>query len=341
MEQARQPSRGVMGPIMEDIAFIELEICSSESAIKDFLMPSLGFTSSEMEERDGRRHVIFGLPGATVIVTHNHRPVPFVDRHGDGIRDIAFRVPNVSTAFDEAVRRGAVPVMEPTLWTLGNRSIMRATVGGIGDVVHSFVHDDLSRPSLDGCLLKIDHVAMCLEGGTLDATVGYYERAFGFHVSHEESVETETSGMRSKVVESLNGRIRFPLQEPSISQTRGQIPTFLKSNCGPGVQHVAFLTDDILRAVQAMRQCGMEPLDAPGHYYDDLTLGSIDHQLTELRRSQVLVDRDSGGGYLLQVFTKSRHVRGTLFFELIQRRNARGFGSANIKALFQALERRI
>jgi 4-hydroxymandelate synthase len=323
---------------IEGISFLELSVGDIAHTIATLLAPA-GFTAvSETDAQDGRRSAVFAQNAVTTLLcSGSEASRAFVEKHGDGVRDIAFVVRDVAGAFAEAVRRGAAPILEPTRVFVGERPLMRATVAGVGDVVHSFVDERLvaRSPASSGRLLAVDHIAMCLEPDTLEATVDHYQRTFGFHVSHEEYVNTEAGGMDSKVVESPNGAIRFPLQQPA-QRGRGQIADYLVKHGGPGVQHVAFLTDDILGAVASLEEEGVEFVDAPRGYYDGLELGAIEENLADLRRSKVLVDHDRWG-YLMQIFTKSRHARRTLFFELIQRRNARGFGSGNIRALFRGL----
>jgi 4-hydroxyphenylpyruvate dioxygenase len=275
--------------------------------------------------------------------------------HGDGVKDIAFTVDDATQAFEETVRRGARPIQEPTTMEDDAGYITRATVSVYGDTVHSFIErkeytgaflpefQPIRNPplsSLTTCLAAIDHVAISLERDTLDEWVEFYENVMGFRQSHQEDVVTECSAMRSKVVQHSSGLVKFPLVEPAIGQRKSQIEEYLKFYRGPGVQHVALLSSNIVQSVKALRAGGNEFLNTPGIYYEMLEdrVGKIDEDVEALREQKVLVDRDEWG-YLMQIFTKPVQNRPTFFLEAIQRKGARGFGSGNIKALFQALER--
>lgn len=278
-----------------------------------------------------------------------------IRRHGDGVKDIAFTVGDAEHAFEETVRRGARPVLEPTVTEDDSGFVKRATVAVYGDTVHSFVQRQkytgaflpefrpaLNPPysSLTTCLNAIDHVAISLEPDTLDQWVEFYEDVMGFEQSHQEDVVTEYSAMKSKVVQHPSGRVKFPMVEPAVGRRKSQIEEYLKFYNGPGVQHVALLSSDIVQTVKALRAGGNEFLSTPGVYYEMLEdrVGKIDEDVEALREQKVLVDRDEWG-YLMQIFTKPVQSRPTVFLEAIQRKGARGFGSGNIKALFQALER--
>ncbi|MFP2924683.1 4-hydroxyphenylpyruvate dioxygenase [Pyxidicoccus sp. 3LG] len=282
----------------------------------------------------------------------------FVARHGDAVRDIALRVSEVEVAFREAVQRGARPVSGPEAYGEGEGRVARAVVGAMGDVVHSFIQresrggamdflpgvfhpvtEDFPLPAFEP-FASLDHLALALEPGTLEPMVRFYRDVFGFHESHEENVRTGESGMNSKVVQNDNGRICFPMMEPARGGKPGQIDDFLARHGGPGVQHFAMLSHDIEAAIRALKARQVEFLEIPGSYYEVLEerLGKLDLDVARTRDSGILVDRDAWG-LLLQAFTRSMHPRRTLFFEVIQRKDARGFGGANIRALFEAVER--
>jgi 4-hydroxymandelate synthase len=280
----------------------------------------------------------------------------FVAKHGEGVRDIALYVKGLPALYERALACGAVAVRAPHTVFRNGQPVTVATVGVMGDVVHTLIEDHPSVRSLETegftlslpqlprprmVLSTLDHVAFCLEPGTLEPLVTFYRRAFGFEEVHREVVQTRYSGMNSKVVEGAGGAVRFPLQEPLAgTEEAGQIQKFLQRNEGPGVQHLAFHTDDILQSLGDLDQRGVGFLPTPGQYYEGLgaRVGEVMEDLNALQARGVLVDRDAWG-YLLQVFSKSVHPRGTLFFEVIQRRNARGFGGANVRALFEAVER--
>ena len=282
----------------------------------------------------------------------------FVRHHGDAVKDIALRVDDVEGAFREAVRRGARPVRGPQVYGAGEARVTRATVAAMGDVVHSFIQREarggaadflpgVFQPVTEGfpaptfeAFTALDHLAIALEPGMLEPMVRFYREVFGFHESHEENVRTGESGMNSKVMQNDNGRICFPMMEPARGGKPGQIDDFLMRHGGPGVQHFAMLSHDIEAAIQALRAQRVEFLAIPASYYEVLEarLGRLDLDVARTRDYGILVDRDAWG-LLLQAFTRSMHPRHTLFFEVIQRKDARGFGGANIRALFEAVER--
>jgi 4-hydroxyphenylpyruvate dioxygenase len=231
-----------------------------------------------------------------------------------------------------------------------------ATISTYGETHHTFVERDgyggpflpgyrrIEAPAADaGQLVGVDHVVGNVELGRLDEWVGYYERVFGFtemiHFS-DEDISTEYSALMSKVVADGNGRIKFPINEPAEGARKSQIEEYLEYYGGAGVQHVAMSTTDIVEAVSALRSNGVRFLATPASYYDELPgrVGEIDQDLDDLRELGILADRDDEG-YLLQIFTKPFGDRPTLFFELIERHGARGFGEGNFKALFEAIER--
>lgn len=281
----------------------------------------------------------------------------YVELHGDGVRDIALRVADAEEAFREAVRRGATPLQEPVRSESAEGWLIRAVVGSpVGDVVHSLIQRDTATPQFwpgrfqmrEGVqrpsrpmMRVVDHFALCVAPGSLEAGVDFYQRVFGFHQSHEENVETAYSGMNSRVVQDATERVCLVLMEPMAGKRPGQIDRFLTGHRGPGVQHLAFRSDDILNAVKFLRAHHVPLLDSPPGYYEALPsrvkLEALDEELERLRDGHVLVDHE-GHGYLLQVFTRSTHSRRTLFFEITQRKDARGFGAANIRALYESVE---
>ncbi|HYO54055.1 4-hydroxyphenylpyruvate dioxygenase [Archangium sp.] len=294
----------------------------------------------------------------TSALTPRNPVAEYVERHGDGVKDIAFLTANAAEAFEEAVRCGAQPVREPMVYKGNGAQVVQATVAApMGDLLHTFIQRegregvfmpglfretyDFGVPAVEP-FAALDHIAICLEPGTLARTARFYADVFGFRETHEENVRSEYSGMNSKVIESPNGRITFPMMEPAVVNARrqGQIEEFLTSHGGPGVQHLAMLSNDIAAAIRAMRTRQVEFLDIPGAYYDMLEgrVGKLDMDMSLLRELGILADRDASG-ILLQVFTRSTHPRRTLFFEVVQRLNACGFGGGNIRALFDAKER--
>ncbi len=278
-----------------------------------------------------------------------------VRQHGDGVKDIAFNVTDTVETFEAAVGNGAWPIMEPTVIEARDNLFVKAAIGAYGDTIHSFIQRDkrdgvflpgyetITNPPavVETGLSAIDHVAISVEKGQLANWVSFYCDVLGFHESHEENVQTEYSAMNSKVVQNPTGLIKFPMMEPADGGRRkSQIEEYLNSYGGPGAQHIALLSGDIIETVRALRANGIEFLRAPDSYYEMLEerIGELPEDLNRLREFNILVDRDHWG-YLLQVFSLPLQSRPTVFMEVIQRKGARGFGGGNIKALFKALER--
>jgi 4-hydroxyphenylpyruvate dioxygenase len=290
----------------------------------------------------------------TSAINSKHPISDHVHLHGDGVKDIAFAVDNAVAAFEVAVRRGARPVAEPTIIESDQGCFVKATIGAYGDTVHSFIQRDatsgaylpnyqviLNPPrAMPINISAIDHVAVCVEAGSLEQWAEFYRHIFGFEQVHEENVETEYSAMRSKAMQDRSGQVKFPIMEPATGRRRSQIEDYLRFYHGPGAQHIAVLTDNIVSTVRTLRDTGIEFRRTPRAYYDVLgeRIGTVDADLAALRDLEILVDRDEWG-YLMQIFAKPVQNRPTLFCEVIQREGARGFGSGNIKALFESIER--
>lgn len=276
-----------------------------------------------------------------------------VNIHGDSIKDIAFTVNDATRAFDETVKRGARPIMEPVVMEDAEGQVIKATIGAFGDTVHSFVErrnfngrflpqfkNIDNQPAVSLGLQEVDHVAVSAEEGRLDEWVHFYQSVLNFHQSHQENVETDYSAMNSKVVQNSSGSVKFPIVVPAIGKRKSQVDEYLTFHKGAGAQHIALCCDNITHAVRALRASQIAFLRTPNTYYDVLEerLGKItDEDVEVLRELNILVDRDSSG-YLLQIFTQPLQTRPTVFFELIERKGALGFGGGNIKALFEALE---
>jgi len=281
--------------------------------------------------------------------------------HGDGVMDIALDVPDVPATFTEAVKRGATPVMPPEALEDEFGVFETATIQAYGDTTHTFVNRDRYRgvfapgfkpldperyqPSTARPvgLAAIDHIVGNVEEGKMNEWVGFYNRVLGFSqlVSFDDKdISTEYSALMSKVVQNGTGRIKFPINEPAKSKRRGQIEEYLQYYGGPGVQHIALATGDIVKTVRAMRANDVSFLRVPKTYYDSLLdrVGPIKENLKELAELGILVDKDDEG-YMLQIFTKPVEDRPTLFFEVIERHGSRSFGKGNFKALFEAIER--
>ncbi len=281
--------------------------------------------------------------------------------HGDGVKDVALEVDDVSAAFAGAVGRGAVGVTPPTKLEDEEGVYEYATIRAYGDTTHTFVNRDRYRGvfapgfrKLDPDrynpstfrpvgLRAIDHVVANVEEGKMDEWVRWYERVLGFsQLVHfdDKDISTEYTALMSKVVQNGTGRIKFPINEPARARRRSQIDEYLQFYGGPGVQHIAMATGNIIETVKAMRANDVSFLRVPQAYYEMLParVGKIAEDLRELADLGILVDRDDEG-YLLQIFTKPVEDRPTLFFEVIQRRGSRSFGKGNFKALFEAIER--
>lgn len=275
--------------------------------------------------------------------------------HGDGVLDIAFLVDNVDECFQEAVSRGAVPAREPYDKSDENGRIRRAKIRTYGDTLHSFISvSDYAGPFLPGYkvsrkpaasvgLKKVDHVVGNVEPGKMDEWEAFYSRVLGFRrfmSFDDKDISTEYSALRSKVMAAPADLIKMPINEPAEGRRKSQIQEYLDYNFGPGVQHVALETDDILHTVALLRENGVEFLGVPNAYYETLwdRVAGVKEDHDEIRRLRVLVDQDDQG-YLLQIFTRPVEDRPTLFYEIIQREGCNGFGKGNFKALFESLER--
>ena len=302
-----------------------------------------------LEQGDVRLVVTSALHGDHEISRH-------VARHGDGVKDIALTVPDAAEAYRQAVSRGAHGVAEPHSLEDDDGSVELATIATYGETVHSFVgrggyagaylpgYVALDVPRREGVgLHTVDHCVGNVELGRMDEWVAFYERVLGFtemlHFS-DEDISTEYSALMSKVMSDGEGKVKFPINEPAEGKRKSQIDEYLEYHEGPGVQHVALATDDVVRTVEALQERGVLFLTTPDAYYEDVPerVGEIDESYDDLHRLGILADRDDDG-YLLQIFTKTVQDRPTMFFEVIERHGARGFGDGNFKALFEAIER--
>ena len=325
-----------------------------------FGMQLVAYSGPETGNRDHHAYVLqagavrFVLKGgvdpASTLSDH-HR------RHGDGIVDIALEVPDVDRCIAHAHTQGATILDEPHDVTDEHGTVRTAAIATYGDTRHTLV--DRSRytgPYLPGYVARtsppteplfqaLDHVVGNVELGRMDHWVDFYNRVMGFTNMAEfvgEDIATEFSALMSKVVASGTHRVKFPLNEPAIAKKRSQIDEYLDFYAGPGAQHLALATTDILATVDALRARGVEFLATPDSYYSDPALrariGHVRVPIDELAGRGILVDRDEDG-YLLQIFTKPIGDRPTVFFELIERHGSLGFGAGNFQALFEAIER--
>jgi 4-hydroxyphenylpyruvate dioxygenase len=304
-----------------------------------------------LEQNDVRFVVTSGLRADSEVTR-------FACVHGDGAKDIGLRVPDAKEAYRQAVQRGAVGVAEPHWVDDEFGRVELATIATYGDVVHTFVNRseyegaylpgyistlENGAPSRGVGLLALDHAVGNVELGRMDHWVEFYERAMGFkNILHfgDDQISTEYSALMSKVMSDGEGKIKFPINEPAEGKRKSQIEEYLEFNGGPGVQHIAMQSENIVETIAALRERGVLFLRTPDTYYEDLEerVGEIAEDYDDLKRLGILADRDEEG-YLLQIFTKTAQDRPTLFFEVIERHGARGFGEGNFKALFEAIER--
>jgi 4-hydroxyphenylpyruvate dioxygenase len=283
--------------------------------------------------------------------------VRFTAKHGDGAKDIALQVPSASDAYRTAVEHGARGIVEPHWADDAYGRVELASIATYGDVVHTFVNRaEYAGPYLPGYvsvsanghvagvgLKAFDHVVGNVELGRMNHWVEFYERVFGMtNIVHfgDDQIQTEYSALMSKVMSDGSGKIKFPINEPAEGKRKSQIDEYLEFNHGPGVQHIALQSEDIVGSVTAMKQSGIVFLDTPEAYYDEVEgrVGEIAEDYTDLQRLRILADRDDDG-YLLQIFTKTAQDRPTVFFEVIERHGATTFGEGNFKALFESIER--
>jgi 4-hydroxyphenylpyruvate dioxygenase len=287
----------------------------------------------------------------------DHEVVAHHRKRGDAVRDVAFTVPDAQRAFDLAIERGATPHREPRVDEDDLGKVTTASIAVFGDTIHSFVERDAyAGPYLPGYVAVdedpiadpagldfVDHVVANVEEGRMDEWASFYERILAFEpMRHfdDEDISTEYTALMSKVLADDAGRIKIPINEPAQGLKRSQIDEYLEANGGPGIQHLALATDDIVATVSRMRDRGVAFLEVPPEYYDDAEsrVGHVHESWADLAELGVLVDRDEEG-YLLQIFTEPVQDRPTVFYEIIQRRGATGFGVGNFRALFEAIER--
>lgn len=280
-----------------------------------------------------------------------------VRRHGDGVRVLALEVEDAEKAFYETMHRGAKAYASPATLQDEYGTVKTASIHTYGDTVHTFVERHQYRGAFmpgyearEGLpfvkpigLLHVDHCVGNVELGKMNEWVDFYKKVMGFDLLvtfDDQDISTEYTSLMSKVVSNGNGYVKFPINEPAEGRKKSQIEEYLDYYHGPGVQHIAIATHDIVQTVSELRQRGIEFLEVPGSYYDDLSdrVGQIEEEIERLKALNILVDRDEEG-YLLQIFTKPVEDRPTLFFEIIQRKGAKSFGKGNFKALFEAIER--
>ena len=325
-----------------------------------FGMSFVAYAGPETGRRDRASYVVQQGKIRFVFTTSLRSGDPIAEhiaRHGDGVRAIALEVDDARSAWLETTARGARSVAEPAEMADDYGSVTTASIAAYGDTIHTFVErghyngaflpgfraesqDRVVRPT---GLKHVDHMVGNVGWHAMDEWVQFYANVMGFQLYQhfdDKDISTEYSALMSKVMANGNGYVKFPINEPAEGRRKSQIEEYLDFYQGPGVQHIALATDDILSTVSRMQAQGVEFLTVPHTYYSELAgrVGKIDEPVDELEKLGILVDRDDEG-YMLQIFTRPVEDRPTLFYEIIQRKGSRSFGKGNFKALFEAIER--
>jgi len=325
-----------------------------------FGMQLVAYAGPESGQRDRASYVVQQGKIRFVLTTplRNHHPIAqHIHLHGDAVRVIALWVDDARQAWYETTSRGAVGLEEPHIVSDEQGTAILASIRTYGDTIHTFVErsgylgpflpgfravasDPVARPV---GLLHIDHMVGNVGWHEMDKWVDFYANVMGFSLYQhfdDKDISTEYSALMSKVMANGNGYVKFPINEPAEGKNKSQVEEYLDFFPGPGVQHIALATNDILHTVNKLREQGIEFLRVPHTYYTELQgrVGKIDEPVDELEGLGILVDRDDEG-YMLQIFTRPVEDRPTLFFEIIQRKGSRSFGKGNFKALFEAIER--
>ena len=293
----------------------------------------------------------------TAALSPEHEIAKHVALHGDGVKVLALWVDDAENAFRTAVERGAEPTMEPVTLEDEHGIVKMAAIKTYGETWHTFVErSEYSGPFMPGFVARqsaypampvglkyVDHCVGNVELGGMNRWVKFYEDVMGFKLLvtfDDKDISTEYTALMSKVVSNGNGYVKFPINEPAKGKKKSQIEEYLDFYRGPGVQHIAIATDNIIATVTELRRRGVEFLTIPKTYYETVLdrVGTIDEDIAPLAQLGILVDRDDEG-YLLQIFSKPVQDRPTLFYEIIQRKGAKSFGAGNFKALFEAIER--
>jgi len=344
--------------------YVELYVGNAKQAAH-FYKTAFGFQSCaysgpETGDKEKVSYVLVQNKVRLVLTTPLHPTgaiAEHVNKHGDGVKAVALMVNDATDAFEQTVKRGAKPYMEPTTREDADGKIVMSGIHIYGDTVHLFIErkdykgtfmpgfkvwESHYNPS-DVGLQYIDHCVGNVGWNQMNTWVSFYEDVMGFKnilTFDDKQISTEYSALMSKVMSNGNGFVKFPINEPAEGKKKSQVEEYLDFYKDAGVQHIAIATQDIITTVTALSERGVEFLKVPGTYYDELLdrIGPIDEDLAPLRKLGILVDRDDEG-YLLQIFTKPVEDRPTLFFEIIQRKGAKSFGAGNFKALFEALER--
>ena len=352
---------------LNGMAYVQFAVGNAKQAAHfyatAFGMTTVAYRGPETGYADAAEYVLTS-GAATFILSGAIRPDTAIARHvaahGDGVVDLALDVPDVAKAYEYAVAHGARGVVEPHTDSDDAGSVTSATIATYGETRHTLIDvsqysgaflpgfvpmDPIVAPPDKRVFTAIDHCVGNVELGQMDHWVDFYHRVMGFTNMKEfvgDDIATEYSALMSKVVANGSRKVKFPINEPAISKRKSQIDEYLEFYGGPGVQHLALNTNDILRSVDHLQAMGVQFLVTPPSYYEDAELrariGEVRVPIEELSSRGILVDRDEDG-YLLQIFTKPLQDRPTVFFELIERHGSQGFGKGNFKALFEAIER--
>ena len=360
----RKPDSGADFLPLQGTDYVEFYVGNAKQ-VAHFYKSAFGFQSvayagPETGSKDKASYVVRQNKLTFVFTTALHPDHPIaqhVQLHGDGVKVLALRVEDATSAWNETTARGGKSCMEPT--TLADKwgEVILSGIHTYGDTIHLFVErDNYKGPFMPGFrewkttynppstgLLYVDHCVGNVGWHQMDRWVGFYQNVMGFRniLSFDDNdISTEYSALMSKVMSNGNGYVKFPINEPAEGKKKSQVEEYLDFYKGEGVQHVALATRDIVETVTQLRDRGVEFLQVPSSYYDDLLsrVGTIDEDIQPLKELGILVDRDDEG-YLLQIFTKPVEDRPTVFFEIIQRKGAQSFGKGNFKALFEAIER--
>ncbi len=323
-----------------------------------FGFSQVAYAGLETGERERTSYALQQGAATFVLTTPLHpegKLSEHIKKHGDGVLDVAFEVSDADQAFSRAVAGGARPAIAPRTLSDGHGGIRQAAIHTYGDTIHSLISfngyrgpflpgfEAVAQRAKDAGILGIDHLVGNVELGKMNQWAEWYSRVCGFRrymTFDDKDISTEYSALMSIVMSNDSSAFKMPINEPAPGRRKSQIEEYLDFYQGPGVQHVALVTTDIIKTVTSLRAGGVEFLEVPHTYYEALggRVGRIDEGIDAIRHLGILVDRDDEG-YLLQIFTKPAEDRPTLFFEIIQRKGSRGFGKGNFKALFEAIER--
>src|SRR5436190_10846893 len=350
---------------LEGTDYVEFYVGNAKQAahyyMSAFGFQALAYAGPETGVKDRASYVIRQHNLSFVLTTPlrtNNAIADYVYKHGDAVKTLALRVDDATSAWNETTKRGAKSCQEPLHLEDENGEVILSGIHTYGETVHLFVErknyngifmpgfKEWNNPNFqptDTGLLYVDHCVGNVNWNQMNSWVSFYENVMGFRnilTFDDKDISTEYSALMSKVMSSGNGFVKFPINEPAEGKKKSQVEEYLDFYNGEGVQHVAIATKDIVKTVTEIQKRGIEFLNIPSTYYDELPdrVGHIDEDLEPLKRLGILVDRDDEG-YLLQIFTKPVEDRPTLFFEIIQRKGAKSFGKGNFKALFEALEK--